>query len=84
MSRLNLTYNIATTKLVNPISLRHKEFVAWIKGRIMYTPFTRLQSEEVKFLGKILTLQPGDRLTMSQIYKEPWFTQEFTLPEVRS
>lgn len=61
---------------------RVKEFVAWKKRKLMYTPWTKLKVEEIRFLEKVLAVNPKERLTIEQICEEQWVKTEIPMPEV--
>ena len=48
----------------------------------MYTPWTKLKVEEIRFLEKVLAVNPKERLTIEQICEEQWFKTEIPMPEV--
>ena len=59
-----------------------KEFIAWKKKKLMYTPWTKLSVDEIRFLEKVLAANPKARLTIEQICEEQWFKTEIPMPEV--
>lgn len=61
---------------------RVKEFIAWRKKKLMYTPWTKLNVDEIRFLEKVLAVNPKERLTIEQICEEQWFKTEIPMPEV--
>ena len=48
----------------------------------MYTPWTKLNVDEIRFLEKVLAVNPKERLTIEQICEEQWFKTEIPMPEV--